>query len=39
MKVFLDNRKARQDFDGLGELFCFYFPNLEVSTSSYCLAL
>ena len=26
MKVFLDNRKARQDFDGLGELFSFLFP-------------
>ena len=30
----ITNRKARQDFDGLGELFFFYFPNLEVSTSS-----
>lgn len=26
MKVFLDNRKARLDFDGLGELFSFLFP-------------
>lgn len=35
----ITNRKARQDFDGLGELFFFYFLNLEVSTSSCCLAL
>ncbi len=35
----LTNRKARQDFEGLGVLFSFYFPNLEVSTSSCCLAL
>ena len=39
MKVFLDNRKARQDFEDSDELFSFYFPNLEVSTSSCCLAL
>ena len=26
MKVFLDNRKARQDFEDSGELFSFLFP-------------